>query len=121
MELFLAKVYQETITITVQWASSAFLPYIRIQVSDLSKGIITLMKNNHAFYTIPEIIVVSYTPGQPDTDPQRLRQKNADEYTQLPPSRYRAKMAFKEGNTTSLLIYYEYPHGHMVSFLLPLE
>ena len=40
------------------WASSAFLPYIRIQVSDLSKSIITLMTNNHAFYTIPEIEVV---------------------------------------------------------------
>ena len=56
-----------------RWASSAFLHYIRIQVSDLSKGIITLMKNNHAFYTIPEIEVVYHTPGQPNTNPQSLR------------------------------------------------
>ena len=53
MELYLDKVYPETIMIMGLWASSAFLRYIRIQVSDLSKGIITLMKNNHAFYTIP--------------------------------------------------------------------
>ena len=55
MELYLAKVYPETIMIMGHWASSAFLRYIRIQVSDISKGISTLMKNNHAFYTIPEI------------------------------------------------------------------
>ena len=42
MELYLAKVYPETIIIMGQWASSAFLRYIRIQVSDLSKGISTL-------------------------------------------------------------------------------
>ena len=55
MELYLAKVYPETIVIMGQWASSAFLRYIHIQVSDLSKSIITLMTNNHAFYAIPEI------------------------------------------------------------------
>ena len=73
MEIYLAKVYPETIMIMGRWAISAFLQYIRIQVSDLSKGISTLMTNNHAFYTIPEIEVVYDTPGQPDTDPQRLR------------------------------------------------
>ena len=73
MELYLAKVYPETIMIMGRWASSAFLRYIHIQVSDISKGISTLMTNNHAFYTIPEIEVVYHTPGQPDTDPQRLR------------------------------------------------
>ena len=73
MELCLAKVYPETIMIMGRWASSAFLMYIRIQVSDLSKGISTLMTNNHVFYTIPSIEVVYHTPGQPDTDPQRLR------------------------------------------------
>ena len=52
MELYLAKVYPETIMIMGRWASSAFLMYIRIQVSNLSKGIITLVTNNHAFYTI---------------------------------------------------------------------
>ena len=74
MELYLAKVYPDTIIIVGRWASSAFLRYIRIQVSDISKNISTLMKNNHAFYTIPEIEVVYHTPGQPDTEPQRLRQ-----------------------------------------------
>ena len=52
MELYLAKVYPETIMIMGRWESSAFLRYIRIQVSDLSKGISILMENNHAFYTI---------------------------------------------------------------------
>ena len=55
MELYLAKVYPETIMIVGRWASSAFLRYILIQVSDLSKGISTLMKKNHDFYTILEI------------------------------------------------------------------
>ena len=49
MELYMAKVYPETIIIMGQWEISVFLRYIRIQVIDLSKGIITLMKNNHAF------------------------------------------------------------------------
>ena len=49
MELYLAKVYPEKIMIMGRWASSAFLHYIRIQVSDLSKGISNLMTNNHAF------------------------------------------------------------------------
>ena len=53
MELYLAKVYSETIMIMGRRASSAFLRYIRIQVSDISKGISTLMINNHALYTIP--------------------------------------------------------------------
>ena len=73
MELYLAKVYPETIMIMGRWASSAFLRYIRIQVRGTSKGIITLMTNHHAFYTISEIEVVYHTPDQPDTDPQRLR------------------------------------------------
>ena len=38
-----------------RWSSSAFLRYIRIQVSDLSKVIINLMTNNNAFYRILEI------------------------------------------------------------------
>ena len=74
MEIYLAKVYPETIMIMVHWASSDFLRYICIQVSDISKGISTLVTNNHAFYTIPEIEVVYHTHGQPDTEPQRLRQ-----------------------------------------------
>ena len=73
MELYLAKVYPEKIMIMGLWASSVFLRYVRIQVSDISKGISTLMTNTHAFYTIPEIEVVYHTPGQPNTDPERLR------------------------------------------------
>ena len=106
MELYLAKVYTETIMIMGRWVRSAFLRYIRIQVSDLSKCISTLTTNNHAFYTIPEIEVVYHTTGQPDTD--------TDENTQLPSYRYRAKMASKEGNTTSLPIYFEHQHGNMI-------
>ena len=46
---------------------------------------------------------------------------NEDNNTQLPPSRYRAKMLSKERNTTSLPIYYEHQHGNMVLLLLPLD
>ena len=49
MELYLAKVYPETIMIMGRCSSSAFLRYIRIQVSDLSKGTSNLMTKNHAF------------------------------------------------------------------------
>ena len=73
MELYLAKVYPETIMIMGLWASSDFQQYIHIQVSDIRKGISTLMTNNHTFYKIPEIEVVYHTSTQPDTDPQRLR------------------------------------------------
>ena len=44
MELYLAKVYLETIMIMGRWSRSAFLHYICTQFNDLSKGIITLMK-----------------------------------------------------------------------------
>ena len=74
MELYLAKLYPETIMIMGRWASSSFLRYIRIQVREIIKGINTLMTNNHAFYTIPEIELVYHTPGQPNTEPQRLKQ-----------------------------------------------
>ena len=72
MELYMAKLSPEKIMIMGQWESSAFLQYIRIQVTDLSKGISNLMKTNHALYKIPEIEVVYHTPGQDNTDPQRL-------------------------------------------------
>ena len=55
IELYLAKVSLKKFMIMGRWASSAFLRYIRIQFSDLSKGIITFVTNNQAFYTIPEI------------------------------------------------------------------
>ena len=53
MELYLEKVYPETIIIMGRWASSAFMRYICIHISNLSKGISNLMTKNHAFYTIP--------------------------------------------------------------------
>ena len=53
MELYLSKAFPETIMIMGRLESKAFVWYIRIHVSDLSKGISTLMSNNHAFYTIP--------------------------------------------------------------------
>ena len=46
MEIYLAKLYPETIMIMGLWASSNFLRYIHIQVSDFSKGISNLMKND---------------------------------------------------------------------------
>ena len=73
MELYLDKVYPETIMIMGHWASSAFLRYTHIQVSELNKGISTLMINNHTFYKIPEIEVFYHKHGKTDTDPQRLR------------------------------------------------
>ena len=72
MEIYLAKVYPETIMIMGRWASSDFLRYILIQVSEISKGISTLMTYNHAFYTIPEIEVFYHTPGQPNTYRQTM-------------------------------------------------
>ena len=72
MELYLAKVYPETIMIMVQWSSSASMWYIYIQVSDLGKGISPPITNNHAFYTMPGIEVVYHTPRQNDIDPKRL-------------------------------------------------
>ena len=82
MKLYLAKVYPETTMIMGRWKRSTFLRYICIQVSDLSKGISTLMKNDHALYTITEIEVVYHTPGQLDTDTQRLRlNKRGREHT----------------------------------------
>ena len=80
------------------------------------------MTNNHAFYTIPKIEVVYHTPGHYNTDPQRLSLiLDQDDSTQLPPSRYRAKMVSKDGNTTPLLIYSEQQHNNMFSLLLPLK
>ena len=69
VELYLAKVYPETIMIMEQWTGSAFLRYIRIQFSDLSKSISTLTTNKKVFYTIPEIEVVYHTPGNDDIEP----------------------------------------------------
>ena len=72
MELYLYKLYPETIMIMERWISSDLMRYIRIQVSDLSKDISTLMANKQDFYTIPEIEVVYHTPGHYNTEPKRM-------------------------------------------------
>ena len=103
------------------WASSAFLWYIRIQVSDLSKGISTLMKNKQYFYTITE---KKFSTTNQDTKTQNQKcwtYTDGDNTIKLTTYLYHAEMVSKEGNTTPLLISYEQQHGNMVSFLLPLE
>ena len=72
MELFLARVYPETIMIIGRWSRNAFLQYIRIQVTNLSKVISNLMVSTRSFYTIPESEVIYYTPGQPRVQSHRL-------------------------------------------------
>ena len=53
VQLFLSRVYPKTIMIIGQWSRNAFLWYIWIQVSNLSKGISDVMVSTIAFYTIP--------------------------------------------------------------------
>ena len=72
MELYLTKLYPETIMIMGRWESRAFLRYICIQFSDLRKGIITLITNKKALYTITEAEVFHHTPVHNDTDPQMM-------------------------------------------------
>ena len=72
MELFLEIFYPETIIIVGLWDSNAFLRYVLIQVSNLRKGIITLMTNKPVFYTEPEAEIFYHTPGKDDTEPFRL-------------------------------------------------
>ena len=72
IEIYLVKVYPETVMIMGRWASSAFLRYIRIQVSELSKGISNLMTNNRAFCIVTETEVVYHTPVHDDKDPQKI-------------------------------------------------
>ena len=54
MELFLSRLYPETIMIIGRYSRNAFLRYIRIQVINPSKGISNLMVSTRALYTIPE-------------------------------------------------------------------
>ena len=49
MEFFLAWIYPETIMVIGRRSINAFLKYIRIQVSDLSKGISDPMVDIQAF------------------------------------------------------------------------
>ena len=52
MKIYPSKLYQETIMIMERWEISAFLRYIRIHISVISRGISTRMKNNNDLYTI---------------------------------------------------------------------
>ena len=58
IELFLTRVYPETIMIIGRWASNALLRYIWIQVSNLSKGISDLIVSTRGFYKITEAEVI---------------------------------------------------------------
>ena len=73
MELFLTRVYPETIMIIGWWSRNAFLRYIHIQLINLSKGISNLMVSTRSFYKIPKAEVVYYTPGQPGVQYRRLK------------------------------------------------
>ena len=82
MGLFIDFFYPEKIIIMGQWASNSFLRYICIQVSNLSKGIITLMTNKQVFYKIPEADSIYHTPGQDDTKLHSLNlQKKVQKHT----------------------------------------
>ena len=72
MELFLAKVYPETIMIVGRWSINVFLRYIRIQVIDISKGNSTFMTNKKSFCTIPEADIVYHTLGQDYIEPHSM-------------------------------------------------
>ena len=61
--------------IIMLWSSNACLPYIWIQVRDLSKGISDLMVFTQDLYTTPEAEVIYYTPGQPGVQSYRLNQQ----------------------------------------------
>ena len=72
MELYLTKVCPETIMVMGRWSSNAYFWYIRIQISDLSKGISTLIINKQTFYTIPVTEFFYHTPGHDNKEPKRL-------------------------------------------------
>ena len=72
MEIFLTKVYPETIMIMVKWSINDFLQYILIQVRHPRKGISTLITNNQDFYTIADAYIVYHTQGKDDNKTNRL-------------------------------------------------
>ena len=72
MELSIQILYSETIMSIGIWYRNAFVRYIRIQVSNLSKRIRDLMVSIRDFYTVPETEVIYYTPGQPVLQYHRL-------------------------------------------------
>ena len=52
--LYLQGVRSEKIMLQGRWRSSAFLTYIRAQVSEFSTGLSDKMTSNRDFYTIPD-------------------------------------------------------------------
>ena len=54
IEIFLARVYPETIIIIGRVSKNTLLWCIRIDIRNLSKGIIILIVNTQDFYTFPE-------------------------------------------------------------------
>ena len=82
MELFLARVYPEMITVIWRWSSNAFLWYIQIKASNPSKGISDLIAGMKAFYPIQEAELVFYTPCQSITQSYMLHtQRGATKVT----------------------------------------
>ena len=75
MKIFLSRVYPKTIMIIGRWSRINFLRYIRIQFSDLVKGISDLMVTTHDLYTIPKEENIYFTPGQSGTQSHRLHQQ----------------------------------------------
>ena len=67
-----AQGYPEAIMIIGIWSNNSIFRYISIQISDLNKVISDLMVTTHAFYKIPEVEIIYYTPGQPSTQSHRL-------------------------------------------------
>ena len=102
MELFLARVYPETIMIIERWYINDFLMYIRIQASNPRKGISGLISNKKAFYTITK--QESYTIHQDSSEHKSWGYiyKCRTPKSSLPPSFHRAEITPKEGTLTRL-------------------
>ena len=85
VELFLSWKYPETIMIMGICSRNAFLCYMHIHVINTTKEISAIMISTHNFYTIIEVGVISYNPGQSGTHiyrihPNRGNTKSNNEY-----------------------------------------
>ena len=95
MELFLARVYPETIKIIERWSINYFLRYIWIQVRKLRKGIIALIVTIQAFYKIPEAEKTTLR-GNLASNLTGYTHNEESQIKLLPPSCYHAKMSPRE-------------------------
>ena len=75
MELFLDRVYPETIMTIGVLSRNTSLHCIWIQAIKIGKGISDLMVRNHAFYKIPEAEVIYCTMEQSGTQTYKLHPK----------------------------------------------